>query len=350
MIKATLTTCVLLSTLFSSLSADSPPQPTSAKVSTRTLEWLDKYEVASQQAKATGKPLFIYFTGSDWCGWCKKMDKEILSTEEFIRLVGDTFIFVKIDFPIYSSLDKAIVAQNEELKEKFEVTAFPTIIITSSEGKQIAVLNYKPGGGKSYAEYLLKLLQRQQELKNGMKSLPEKSIAELQALYERATELGMDSEGAEIVHAALQKEDSPFFLTERYRLLLNEGLANNPEAENIKKKLLIKDPENKSGIHYSLAVIDFEARAENLPNQLTADQAVQPLQQYLRNFGAYDSQNRWKIELTISQVFRSKNQHSEALSFAKEALCHAPEEMKNNVAQTIVGLEDTISAIGSADK
>src|SRR5437879_3290811 len=76
------------------------------------IPWATNYDQAVELSKKEQKPLFLYFTGSDWCGWCWKMDKEILSTSDLIDAVKNKFIFVKIDFPIYTNLDTKVAQQN----------------------------------------------------------------------------------------------------------------------------------------------------------------------------------------------------------------------------------------------
>lgn len=45
--------------------------------------WLVNLEEAYQQSNKTGKPIMANFTGSDWCGWCKKLTASVFSKPEF---------------------------------------------------------------------------------------------------------------------------------------------------------------------------------------------------------------------------------------------------------------------------
>src|SRR6478752_6234951 len=45
--------------------------------------WTTDYPAAVKVAQERKLPLFLQFTGSDWCGWCQKMEKECLSKPEF---------------------------------------------------------------------------------------------------------------------------------------------------------------------------------------------------------------------------------------------------------------------------
>jgi len=130
------------------------------------IRWFDDYPKAVAEAKASNKPLVLFFTGSDWCGWCKKMDKEIFQTQSFVKEAGNTFVFVDVDFPMNKKLPETIVAQNAALKKKFGITGFPTLIILDAQENFIAETGYRmPEGGSSldngraYAQYLKELLQ-----------------------------------------------------------------------------------------------------------------------------------------------------------------------------------------------
>ena len=348
-------TQIFLTTLLSALSSFSISYtaeiPASTNSDARTeLQWTTQYKNALSEAQKNNKPLFLYFTGSDWCGWCKVMDKEILTAPEFVQLVGNKFIFVKIDFPLYSQIDSATQKQNEELKKEYEVTGFPTVIILSPQEKQIAILNYKQGGGKSYAEYLLKLLKDQEDFNKGMQSLSSLTLDQMKSLHEKAMQLGMSLESKNIIAAALQKGDSIYFLAEAYQDLAESGQSQSPESKLIRQKLLNMDPDNRLKVHYRVAVIDFEANTEDSSHQNDPFKMVQPLTQYLKDYGTNDPDNRWRIEMTISQVFRSQNLFDQALSFAKSSYDHAPEEFRNSVAQAVVGLQQSSADVGAAEK
>lgn len=116
------------------------------------IQWVTDFEKAKSLAKKDSKPLFLYFTGSDWCPWCKKMDKEILSTPEFQQAMANKAIFVKVDFPRQTKLDEKTKSQNEKLSSTYKVKGFPTVVLLDSNLNVIDTLNYKAGGGAAYAK------------------------------------------------------------------------------------------------------------------------------------------------------------------------------------------------------
>lgn len=121
--------------------------------------WLTDWEKAKQTAAAQNKDLLIDFAGSDWCGWCKKLDAEVFKKPEFAP-AADDFVFVLVDFPNDKSRQSAeLQQQNEQLAKEFEVKYFPTVYLAGADGKPYAKTGYVDGGPKAYLEHL-------EELKN----------------------------------------------------------------------------------------------------------------------------------------------------------------------------------------
>lgn len=122
--------------------------------------WLDNFDDAKAQAKKQGLPILMDFTGSDWCGWCIKLDKEVFSQKEFKEYAKKSLILFKADFPREKSISAKVRKQNDSLQDKYGVQGYPTIILVDAEGKKIAQTGYKDGGAKNYVEHLNKLLEK----------------------------------------------------------------------------------------------------------------------------------------------------------------------------------------------
>lgn len=106
-------------------------------------EWTMDFEAAKVLAKAKNLPLLMNFTGSDWCGWCKLMDKNVFTTEAWKKYATQNVVTVFIDFPKDKSLVPAkLVERNKTLSEKFEVGGYPTYILLAPDGeKQLGKLS-----------------------------------------------------------------------------------------------------------------------------------------------------------------------------------------------------------------
>jgi thioredoxin-related protein len=109
--------------------------------------WTEDYAKAVAKAKTENKKLLLDFTGSDWCGFCKLLDKEVFSTSQFKNWAKD-YVLVKVDFPHSTPQSPKVKKQNEELKSKYPFNGYPTVVILDSEGKELARKSgYPPGTG-----------------------------------------------------------------------------------------------------------------------------------------------------------------------------------------------------------
>ena len=119
--------------------------------------WLDDLEKAKAQAKAENKKILLDFTGSDWCGWCKKLDKEVFSQTAWRDYAAKHFVLVEVDFPHGFQLPEATKKQNDQLAKKFAIQGYPTIVITSASGTKRGELGYVEGGPEAFIKALKKV-------------------------------------------------------------------------------------------------------------------------------------------------------------------------------------------------
>jgi thioredoxin-related protein len=137
-------------------SIESVPE-TKEPIQTDHLVWMTDFVEAQKKAKAEGKDLFINFTGSDWCGWCVRLDKEVFSQPLFIYEAQKRFVFVYVDFPRNKKLSEQLQEQNEKLAQRYEARAFPTIVLALADGQPYAQTGYLEGGPMAYLQELAKL-------------------------------------------------------------------------------------------------------------------------------------------------------------------------------------------------
>jgi len=117
--------------------------------------WMTDFKAAQAQAEKEDKALLVDFTGSDWCGWCIKLVDEVFKHDEFKKGVADKYVLVELDYPRdKSKLSEATLKQNEELKNKYGIRGFPTILIMDAEGRPFAKTGYQAGGPGAYLTHL----------------------------------------------------------------------------------------------------------------------------------------------------------------------------------------------------
>ncbi|MCC7519704.1 MAG: thioredoxin family protein [Verrucomicrobiae bacterium] len=122
--------------------------------------WLTDHAKALEKAKTENKPLVMDFTGSDWCGWCIKLDKEVFGKPEFKSYAAKNLVLLKLDFPRRRTLPAAEKEQNEALAGKYGIRGFPTIVVLDPQGETLGQLGYQPGGPKPWIAELEKLTQK----------------------------------------------------------------------------------------------------------------------------------------------------------------------------------------------
>ena len=144
--------------LVSILSVLSTQVATSAEKASQAL-WTESLSVATTRATQEGKPILANFTGSDWCGWCIRLDREVFSTPEFATWAEKHVVLLKVDFPQARALSAETVRQNDALAAKYRVEGFPTIVFLKADGTVIGQTGYVPGGAATWIAEANRLLK-----------------------------------------------------------------------------------------------------------------------------------------------------------------------------------------------
>lgn len=113
------------------------------------LKWYTDVREAITVSNKEQKPMLMFFTGSDWCGWCIRLQNEVLKTPEFTKWAKDNVILVELDYPRRTPQTPEIKNQNNELQQAFGIRGFPTVYFTSAEAKDGKV-NFKGLGQTGY--------------------------------------------------------------------------------------------------------------------------------------------------------------------------------------------------------
>ena len=115
--------------------------------------WLINFDKAAEQSMKTGKPILANFTGSDWCGWCIRLKKEVFVTPSFKKWAKENVILLELDYPRRQQQTDEIKKQNRELQQFFQVRGYPTLHIFNvviTDGKtqitSLGKMGYLAGG------------------------------------------------------------------------------------------------------------------------------------------------------------------------------------------------------------
>lgn len=133
---------LFLTFLFSTVILGATAQETALVWNTDMMKAVDK-------SIAEKKPLLLFFTGSDWCGWCKRLQAEVFEKPEFKDWATENVVLVELDFPRRSALPPELQKQNSELQQMFQVRGYPTIWMVSPT-KQENNINFAKLGSTGY--------------------------------------------------------------------------------------------------------------------------------------------------------------------------------------------------------
>lgn len=91
------------------------------------LTWYTDVNQAYDISNKTQKPIFAFFTGSDWCGWCHRLEHNVFEKPGFQAWAKKNVVLLELDFPRKKQLPEKLANQNNGLQQFFNVQGFPTI-------------------------------------------------------------------------------------------------------------------------------------------------------------------------------------------------------------------------------
>ena len=114
------------------------------------LNWHTDLNKAVNISIIENKPMMLFFTGSDWCGWCIRLKKEVFNYPEFENWSKDNVVLVELDFPRRKTIDQKILNQNRELARIFGVSGYPTVWFVNPQKLDTNKLNFIKLGKLGY--------------------------------------------------------------------------------------------------------------------------------------------------------------------------------------------------------
>ena len=126
-------------------------------VAADSVEWTEDYAQALDKAKAEKKNLLLNFTGSDWCHFCKVLDKDVFASPAFAAWAQSHVVLVRVDFPRAVAQSDATKKQNLALRTKYLTSlAYPTVVMLAADEHELGrKVGYIPGSGpEAYVEFL----------------------------------------------------------------------------------------------------------------------------------------------------------------------------------------------------
>lgn len=262
--------------------------------------WTTDFEAARKEAATSGKSLLLDFTGSDWCGWCIRLQDEVFKHDTFKQGVKDKFVLVELDFPQDTSKQSpALIEQNKMLGEKYAVEGYPTILLVDSDGRPYAATGYKAGGPGEYVNHLNTLLERKKVRDDA---------------FTKAGTLEGSPKAAALIGALDAMELGDALVTKFYA----------GTVEEIKKS----DPEDSTGYAKRLAVKERMAKFQGQLNELASKQdygAALILIGNTLNEGGLSPEDTQQVTLMKALIFAEQKKFDEAIAVVEETRKIAPD-------------------------
>lgn len=121
----------------------------SGLINAQELVWHTDAQKAIEISNKTKKPLMLFFTGSDWCGWCIKLQKEVFTQPEFKKWANENVVLLELDFPRRTQQEEKLKNQNYQIHQAFQVRGYPTVWFTTADDKS-GKINFNPIGSTGY--------------------------------------------------------------------------------------------------------------------------------------------------------------------------------------------------------
>ncbi len=261
--------------------------------------WTADYPAAKKEAAASKKDLLIDFTGSDWCGWCIKLNEEVFSHAPFKDGVKDKFVLVELDYPKDKSiLSEETLKQNEELAKKYPIKGYPTILLCDADGKPFAATGYQPGGPEAYVKSLDELRAK--------KAVRDESFASAS----KAT--GVDK--ARALVAALGA------------MGLEDGMVQSFYGD-IVEQIKASDPKDETGFAKAAAakgrLLEFQNALGEFAQKQDFDGALGLVDKTLQE-GGFPTEDTQQMMMTRAMIFAQQKKFDEAIKAVDEAKAFDP--------------------------
>lgn len=262
--------------------------------------WISDFSAAKKQAADAKEDLLVDFTGSDWCGWCIKLNEEVFSHDEFKSGVKGKFVLVELDYPRdKSKLSEETQKQNEELGKKYDVQGYPTILLCDASGKPYASTGYQKGGAEAYVKHLDEL--------RGKKATRDEAFASAEKSE------GVDK--AKSLVAALKAME------------LSDAMVANFYGD-VADQIKAADPKDETGFakeaKAKAKVAEFETKLREFAQKQDMDGALAFVESTIKE-GGFAPDDLQQMIMTKASILARQGKTEEALKAVDEGKAASPE-------------------------
>lgn len=119
--------------------SETPKEPATTVKANRKARWQSKFSKAQAEAKETGLPILMLFTGTEWCPYCVKLEDQVFAEKEFKTFANQNLVLLMLDYEAGGTRDKEL----NKLKSEYGVSGFPTYFLTDASGSKLAKGGYR---------------------------------------------------------------------------------------------------------------------------------------------------------------------------------------------------------------
>ena len=271
------------------------------------ISWVTDFEAAKTKAKEEKKLLFVDFTGSDWCIWCKRLHGEVFDKDAFKADVPGKYIMVQLDFPREKQLPDELKAQNAKLAKQYKIRGYPTILLLDPAGEVLAETGYQAGGPEKYVKHLDNLI------------VLHESVVKMQGELAKAE--GLDRAK----------------LLDRLIGAVTELRTNDDDIDSWTKEIIVLDVDNKAGLKGKYEVRQLMTEVAKLMQTRKYDEARETVEKVLAMPGLTGTQKQdaYISEANLAQIKMDRPACLAALNKAIEAAPESPKAtmLKSSIAQ-----------------
>lgn len=231
-------------------------------------EWHTNYAEARERALAEDKGILMFFTGSDWCGWCATLRREVLDTPEFLDFATERFVLLEIDLPKDTSrLHADTLSQNRNLMVKYNITMFPSLIAISPDGMLLGGI----AGGRNAREAVITPLRQAHENANLLKQAD-----------------------------SMQGTQRAAILMSFYR---NIPSVFRDNMKALREEIAALDPTDETGVHAEIRDIEFAARTLTQAGRMQAEDAITLL---IESLPSVSEARRQTLQVALANLLRDR--------------------------------------------
>ena len=126
--------------------------------------WFTSWPESLKEAERRHVRVLALFVGSDWSPPSRQFLHEVAEAPDFLTAVLGSFVLLKLDYPTRTTQLKALQAQNVQLRERFEVTTYPALVILESDGTLAKRVDLnQPSSNESYLAKVITAVREARE-------------------------------------------------------------------------------------------------------------------------------------------------------------------------------------------